>query len=134
VSRLSRKGWLLSVNRLLRQNMLIMLAVSNAKILSSELSTHLTGRYNEIVLFPFCFEEYCWMKRPDLKDLTTKNTAAIEVAFQDNQRHPRVDSRGVSCLSDGIRHLLQKVLTVVKSLCCRQLQYAAESHHIRFPP
>lgn len=80
------KGWHLFVNRLLRQKMHIVLTGSNAKLLSSDLSTHLTGRYNEITLFPFSFEEYCWMKRLDPKNLTTKNQAFIKVAFEEYLR------------------------------------------------
>ena len=44
--------WFLFVNRLLRQNIRLVITGSNAKLLSSELSTHLTGRYNQIELFP----------------------------------------------------------------------------------
>ena len=52
-------GWHLFVNRLLRSKMRIFVTGSNAKLLSSELATHLTGRYNEIRLYPFSFSEYC---------------------------------------------------------------------------
>ncbi len=79
-------GWHLFVNRLLRQKMHIVLTGSNAKLLSSDLATHLTGRYNEITLFPFSFEEYCWMKYLDTKDLSTKNQAFIKVAFDEYLR------------------------------------------------
>ena len=52
-------GWHLFVNRLLRSNLHLVVTGSNAKLLSGELATHLTGRYNEIHLFPFSFYEYC---------------------------------------------------------------------------
>ena len=51
-------GWYLFVNRLLRTNIHIFITGSNAKLLSGELATHLTGRYNEIRLFPFSYSEY----------------------------------------------------------------------------
>ena len=45
--------WHLFVNRLLRQGLHLVLTGSNANLLSGELATHLTGRYNEIHLYPF---------------------------------------------------------------------------------
>ena len=80
------KGWHLFVNRLLRQKIHIVLTGSNAKLLSSDLATHMTGRYNEITLYPFSFEEYCWMKGLNPKDLSTKNQAFIKVAFDEYLR------------------------------------------------
>ena len=53
------EGWYLFVNRLLRTNLHIFVTGSNAKLLSGELASHLTGRYNEIHLYPFSFSEYC---------------------------------------------------------------------------
>jgi len=50
--------WELWVNRLQRQGLKIILTGSNGHLLSSELSTHLTGRYEQIILFPFSFHEY----------------------------------------------------------------------------
>lgn len=47
------ESWHLFVNRLLRTNLHIVVTGSNAKLLSGELAIHLTGRYNEIHLFPF---------------------------------------------------------------------------------
>ena len=74
-------GWHLFVNRLLRQGMKIIITGSNAKLLSSELSTHLTGRYNEIELFPFSFREFCEMKNVVVTDLSTKTDALLRRAF-----------------------------------------------------
>ena len=52
-------GWHLFVNRLLRQKMHVIITGSNAKLLSGELATHLTGRNKEIALYPFSFKEFC---------------------------------------------------------------------------
>lgn len=49
--------WELFVNRLQRQGFRLILTGSNAHLLSSELSTHLTGRHLPIMLFPFSFRE-----------------------------------------------------------------------------
>ena len=51
-------GWHLFVNRLLRQGIKLVLTGSNANLLSGELSTHLTGRYHQIELYPFSFSEH----------------------------------------------------------------------------
>lgn len=66
-------SWHLFVNRLLRQGLHLVLTGSNANLLSGELSTHLTGRYNEIRLFPFSFAEYCQAKGIATSALTTKS-------------------------------------------------------------
>lgn len=69
--------WHLFVNRLLRQGIHIILTGSNANLLSGELATHLTGRYNEIRLYPFSFYEYC-LARGILTDAqTTKSTGLL---------------------------------------------------------
>jgi predicted AAA+ superfamily ATPase len=75
------EGWHLFVNRLLRNKIRIIATGSNAKLLSSELATHLTGRYNEIRLFPFSFSEYCHFHHIDIKSITTKAAAERQQAF-----------------------------------------------------
>lgn len=75
------EGWHLFVNRLLRQGLHIVLTGSNAKLLSGELATHLTGRYNEIRLFPFSFHEYAEYANVDLQGLTTKSDAERKIAL-----------------------------------------------------
>ena len=39
---------------------------SNARMLSRELGTHLTGRYLSVELYPFSFKEFILLKNPDL--------------------------------------------------------------------
>lgn len=50
--------WELFVNRLHREGYKLVLTGSNAKLLSKELATHLTGRHLSIYVFPFSFQEY----------------------------------------------------------------------------
>lgn len=77
------EGWPLFVNRLLRQRMHVVLTGSNAKLLSSDLATHLTGRSSEIELYPFSFVEYCKMKEVDYSLRTTKGIADIRNCFDE---------------------------------------------------
>ncbi len=52
------EGWERFISRLYNEGYKIFITGSNAKLLSSELSTHLTGRYMEIEIFPFSFREF----------------------------------------------------------------------------
>jgi uncharacterized protein len=72
--------WQLFINRL-RRTKKIILTGSNANLLSGELSTHLTGRYMDFVLYPFSFKEYLKIKDFTLDNTgvySTKNTARIK--------------------------------------------------------
>lgn len=76
-------GWPLFVNRLLRQGLHILLTGSNAKLLSTELASHLTGRHHKIELFPFSFKDWCVMKEVDYSRLTTKNKGLLSKAYEE---------------------------------------------------
>jgi len=76
-------GWYLFVNRLLRTGLHLFITGSNAKLLSGELATHLTGRYNEIHLYPFSFAEYCDFHGINKHSITTKADAERKLAFMD---------------------------------------------------
>ena len=77
------EGWPLFVNRLLRNKIHVVLTGSNAKLLSSDLATHLTGRSCEIELYPFSFVEYCKMKRVDASLRSTKGIAELRNCFDE---------------------------------------------------
>lgn len=77
------EGWHLFVNRMLRKKMHIIITGSNAKLLSGELATHLSGRNKEIPLYPFSFSEFCTMKAVDTVRRTTKAEAFRRAAFDE---------------------------------------------------
>ena len=77
------EGWHLFVNRLLRQGIKLVLTGSNANLLSGELSTHLTGRYHQIELYPFSFSEYCTIRGVDAHGMTTKAYGLLDKALDE---------------------------------------------------
>ena len=76
-------GWPLFVNRMLRQRIHIIITGSNAKLLSTELATHLTGRHHKIELFPFSFKDWCSINEVDYTRLTTKNKGLLSKAYEE---------------------------------------------------
>lgn len=77
------EGWHLFVNRMLRKKMHVVITGSNAKLLSGELATHLSGRNKEISLYPFSFREFCSMKQVNTERKTTKAEAFRRAAFDE---------------------------------------------------
>ncbi len=66
------EGWELWVNSLQRKGYNLIITGSNAKLLSKELATHLTGRYLEFEVFPFSFREFLKAENFEFKDLYDK--------------------------------------------------------------
>lgn len=80
------EGWELFANRLKRSGYNLVITGSNAKLLSQELATHLTGRHVSLELFPFSFGEF--LKRKGLQfsaaDLyLTKNRAVVKKTLEE---------------------------------------------------
>lgn len=75
-------GWELFANRL-RRTKKVILTGSNAKLLSGELATHLTGRYVDFTLYPFSFKEFLELKgiKPDI--YSTKSIAELKNALRE---------------------------------------------------
>lgn len=76
-------NWYLFINRLLRTGMHILITGSNAKLLSGELATHLTGRHMKKELYPFSFSEYCDYRNISTKHTTTKEKGFLRAAFDE---------------------------------------------------
>ncbi len=71
------KNWELFANRL-RRTKKVILTGSNSKLLAGELSTHLTGRYIDMELYPFSFKEFLRKKEfKETKTYTSKEKAEI---------------------------------------------------------
>lgn len=114
------QDWPLFVNRLLRQHLHIIMTGSNANLLSSELATHLSGRYHQIELFPFSFREYCLMKKVDIQSGSVKglglrqnalNQYIMEGGFPELLSLPDTDKH------DYVQSLIKAI--VEKDICKR---------------
>ena len=66
------KGWELWVNSLQRRGYNLIITGSNAKLLSKELATHLTGRYLEFETYPFSFREFLRFKKFGYENIYSK--------------------------------------------------------------
>ncbi|MFZ3055885.1 MAG: AAA family ATPase, partial [Smithella sp.] len=112
--------WELFVNRLQRQGFKMLITGSNANLLSSELSTHLTGRHAAVALFPFSFREYLTIS--ENQKTTTEKKDALD-AYMEQGGYPepllkKIDRR------DYLRSLLQSTLykDIIKRFKIRSAQ------------
>jgi predicted AAA+ superfamily ATPase len=79
-------GWELFASRL-RKTKRVVVTGSNAKLLSGELATYLTGRYLDFTLFPFSFREFLAAKGVEVGPaLSTARTAEVRSALEDYLR------------------------------------------------
>ncbi len=69
------EGWERYVRRLYNEGNKIIITGSNARMLSRELGTHLTGRYIQVEIYPFSFKEYLQMREVALTAKTLYTTA-----------------------------------------------------------
>lgn len=78
------KGWEKFVNRMHERGIKLFITGSNANLLSSEISTSLTGRNKVIELFPFSFAEYLRFinKKYDAERLSTSKKALLLGDFE----------------------------------------------------
>ena len=78
------KGWEPFISRLRRAGKRIIVTGSNSKLLSGELSTSLTGRHIDYMLFPFSFREYLRFNSVSIEGdvFTTRERAVIKESLR----------------------------------------------------
>lgn len=82
------QGWERFARRLHDNQYLIYITGSNAAMLSSELGTHLTGRYYQKELFPFSYKEYLnFIEYPDTKIQTSIAKSKIQKTLFEYLQH-----------------------------------------------
>ena len=74
-------GWERFVSRIYDEGYKVFITGSNAKLLSSELATYLTGRYYKIELFPFSFSELAAWQKIDTASITSDVKASLLSLF-----------------------------------------------------
>jgi len=82
-------GWERFVRRLHNAQKKVFVTGSNARLLSAELGTHLTGRHMTVNLFPYSFYEYIQFRDPStlaIKHLNSTEIALIKKYFSEFKR------------------------------------------------
>ena len=77
------EGWERFIRRIFDEGYKIFITGSNAKLLSSELATHLTGRYIKIELYPFSFSEFLSYHNINYQRLSSSTRSEIMSLFDD---------------------------------------------------
>lgn len=76
-------GWDLWVSKLYRLGINMVITGSNAKLLSSEMATLLTGRYIQIEMLPFSLSEFFFWNHKSLSDNPPEDEAVVQSLTND---------------------------------------------------
>lgn len=116
-------GWDLWVSELYRMGKNLVITGSNAKMLSSEMATVLTGKYLQIEMLPFSLEEFFDWNKFDLHELKSEQLAEGKVLTDDYMRNGGYPEVVVS------RQLVRSYLdTLFDSIVWKDV---AKRHHVR---
>lgn len=90
--------WDLWINKLHRRGRNLIITGSNAKMLSSEMATVLTGRYLQIEMLPFSLEETMRWKNinPESKEQAAQAVAAVDDYMRNGGYPETVQSRSIT--------------------------------------
>jgi predicted AAA+ superfamily ATPase len=81
------KAWDMWVSELYRQGKNLVITGSNAKMLSSEMATVLTGKYLKVEMLPFSLEEFFDWNKIDLHNPGDENRADVSALTDDYMRN-----------------------------------------------
>jgi predicted AAA+ superfamily ATPase len=124
-------NWELWVNKLYRRDVNLIVTGSNAKLLSHEMATSLTGRYVQLTVFPFSFAEYLLFQRLSVSDtvspthremgilLSHLNNYLLNGGFPEIVLNPSILKNYLSSLIDSV--LLKDIVRRFKIRQSQQL-------------
>lgn len=124
-------GWELWVNKMYRRGTNLIITGSNARLLSHEMATSLTGRYLQISVFPFSFTEVLNFNKVSFQDneaftpqklgviLNYLNTYLLNGGFPEIILNPSVLKNYLSSLFDSV--LLKDIMKRFKIRQSQQL-------------
>lgn len=107
------KGWERFVRRLYDYGNKVYITGSNASMLSKELGTHLTGRYQQVELYPFSFLEYLEFNQIEVSALDHFNTddkALLKSAFNGYFEHGGFPAYVKTKNPDYLKSLYESIL------------------------
>lgn len=117
------QGWERFVRRLYDQGNKVFITGSNAKLLSKELGTHLTGRYIQIEVYPLSFKEivqHGYPKALDKKAFSTDDVGTILGLFADYLKYGGIPDyfrfRKAEYLKDLYKSILYRDIIVRYSI------------------
>jgi predicted AAA+ superfamily ATPase len=103
--------WERFIRRVHDEGYKIFITGSNAGILSSELATHITGRYVKIELYPFSFEEIVRYRGIDTVASTTEKTAHLLTAFDWYLEHGGFPEYVVSLDDELVKRIYDDIIS-----------------------
>jgi len=107
------EGWERFVRRLYEQGKKIYITGSNARLLSKELGTHLTGRYIQFEVYPLSFQEILHHKYPEAlskKALSTTDVGLIQRHFSNYLKNGGIPEYTQFEKTEYLKDLLEGIL------------------------
>ena len=92
-------NWDLWVSKLYRNGVNMVITGSNAKLLSSEMATVLTGRYLQVQMYPFSLGEFfeCFRLHPSRSEVKTQQLKQVQDDYLRNGGYPEtVEARSIT--------------------------------------